>query len=347
VARFFKLLIVTGCFLFAIAAFLYVIPSDKYILVPDRARPLASEVFVTGERGDEDGGGIYYVAVQVEKASLLEKIFNGNVPWPFGREGSTLVPATAVRAPGESEQEHRQQELRAMAESQKIGAAVALRSLGYDVPVESPGTVVAGVNPDGPAAGKLRAHDVIVSVDGEPTPFLPDLRRAIRKRRPGETVEVAVQRDRGTRKVDITTVPDPESPGRPLIGVLTRFALQAPTKISLPVPVRIDLGQVGGPSAGLAFALDVAEELGHDIDRGHKVAASGELCLDGSVVSVGGLKQKTIGARKAGVDVFLVPAGDNAEEARRYAGSMKVVPVQSFRQALRALATLPQERRKS
>ena len=184
-ARFFKLLIVTGGFLFAIAAFLYVIPSDKYILVPDRARPLASEVFVTGERADEDGGGIYYVAVQVEKASLLEKIFNGNVPWPFGREGSTLVPATAVRAPGESEREHRQQELRAMAESQKIGAAVALRSLGYDVPVDSPGTVVAGVNPDGPAAGKLRAHDVIVSVDGEPTPFLPDLRRAIRKRRPG------------------------------------------------------------------------------------------------------------------------------------------------------------------
>ena len=109
------------------------------------------------------------------------------------------------------------------------------------------------------------------------------------------------------------------------------------------MPVRIDLGQVGGPSAGLAFALDVVEELGHDVDRGHKVAASGELCLDGTVVSVGGLKQKTIGARRAGVDVFLVPAGENAEEARRYAGSMKVVPVQSFRQALRALATLPEK----
>jgi PDZ domain-containing protein len=64
-------------------------------------------------------------------------------------------------------------------------------------------------------------------------------------------------------------------------------------------------------------------------------------------VSVGGLKQKTIGAKRAGVDVFLVPAGENAEEARRYAGSMKVVPVQSFRQALQALATLPEERTKS
>jgi PDZ domain-containing protein len=341
VARFFKLLIVTGCLLFGVAAFLYVIPSDQYILLPDRARPLAPQVVVQGERADDDGGGIYYVAVEIDKASLLEKLFHGI------REGSTLVPASAIRAPGESDQEHRQQELRAMAESQKIGAAVALRSLGYDVPVESPGTVVAGVNPEGPAAGKLRARDVIVSVDGEPTPFLPELRRAIRKHRPGETVEVTVRRDRGTRKIDIKTVPDPESPGRPLIGVLTSCALQAPTKISLPVPVRINLGQVGGPSAGLAFALDVTEELGHNIDRGHKVAASGELCLDGSVVSVGGLKQKTIGARQAGVDVFLVPAGDNAEEARRYAGSMKVVPVKSFRQALRALATLPKETTKS
>ena len=345
-ARFFKLLVISGSVLLAAALFLYVIPSDKYILVPDRARPLSDQVFVQGERSDKDGGGIYYVAVEVNKASLFEKLFHG-LPLPGIREGSTLVPESAVRAPGESEREHRAQELRAMAESQKIGAAVALRALGYRVPVQSPGTVVAGVNPNGPSAGKLRAHDVIVSVDGEPTPFLPDLRRAIGKHQPGETVQVRIRRGDTTKEVDVKTVADPENEGRPLIGVLTSCALQAATKISLPVPVRIDLGQVGGPSAGLAFALDVAEELGHDIDRGRKVAASGELCLDGTVVGVGGLKQKTIGARKAGVDVFLVPVGENAAEARRYAGKMKVVPVKSFRQALQALATPSEEQPKS
>ena len=96
-ARFFKLLIVTGCVLFAVAAFLYVIPSDQYLLLPDRAQPLASKVLVKGERADDDGGGIYYVAVEIDKASLLEKLFHGF------REGSTLVPASALRAPGESE----------------------------------------------------------------------------------------------------------------------------------------------------------------------------------------------------------------------------------------------------
>jgi PDZ domain-containing protein len=65
------------------------------------------------------------------------------------------------------------------------------------------------------------------------------------------------------------------------------------------------------------------------------------MCADGTVAPVGGLKQKTIGAKRAGMDVFLVPAGENTSEARRYAGGMRVIPVKSFRQALRVLATLP------
>jgi PDZ domain-containing protein len=336
VARFFKLLVAAGLALAALAALLYIVPSDQYIFLPDRAQPLAPYVAVKGERSDHDGGGIYYVAVEVKKASLLEKLFHGL------HEGSTLVPAAAVRAPGESDQEHQRQELHAMAQSQEIGAAVALKELGYRVPVKSPGTVIADVSPKGPSAGKLRANDTIVSVDGRPTPFLPALRRAITKHPPGARVSLTVRRNGAVRTVRVKTAPDPGHRQRSIIGVLTSCALQA-AKISLPLPVRIDLGQVGGPSAGLAFALDVVEERGRNIDHGHKVAATGELCLDGSVVPVGGLKQKTIGARRAGADVFLVPAGENAQEARPYAGNMRVIPVHSFRQALHALATLDEQ----
>jgi Lon-like protease len=198
------------------------------------------------------------------------------------------------------------------------------------------------VNPKGPSAGKLRANDTIVAVDGRPTPFLPALRRAITRHPPGQRVSLTVRHDGKVRTVDVKTAANPQNRQRSIIGVLTTCSLQT-AKFSLPLPVHIDLGQVGGPSAGLAFALDVAEELGHDIDHGHKVAATGEMCIDGSVVPVGGLKQKTIGAKRAGADVFLVPAGENAQEARRYAGDMRVIPVHSFRQALRALATLPQK----
>jgi PDZ domain-containing protein len=73
--------------------------------------------------------------------------------------------------------------------------------------------------------------------------------------------------------------------------------------------------------------------------HGHKVAATGEILPDGSIGAIGGIKQKTIGARAAHVDAFLVPAGDNAQEARKYADGLRIIPVDTFPQALRALAT--------
>jgi PDZ domain-containing protein len=145
-----------------------------------------------------------------------------------------------------------------------------------------------------------------------------------------------VRRATKTLVVAIKTAASDQSPRRPVVGVFLETALD----IHLPFPVRIDAGNVGGPSAGLAFALEVMEELGADVVHGHKVAATGEIFADGSIGPIGGIKQKTIGARKAGVDAFLVPAGDNAREARKYADGLRIIPVETFPQALRALATL-------
>jgi Lon-like protease len=130
-------------------------------------------------------------------------------------------------------------------------------------------------------------------------------------------------------------VPDPEDQKRAIVGVSATDELT----VKLPVSIKFDAGGVGGPSAGLAFALDILQELGRNVAHGMKVAATGELALDGTVGAIGGVKQKTLGARDAGVDVFLVPAGDNAREARRYAKNLPIVSVQNFQQALRALAT--------
>jgi Lon-like protease len=331
--------LIAGLVLLAVALILYLAPSDQYIFLPDRAQPVAPYVQVKGERPDpdHDDGGIYYVAVEVKKASLLEKLFHGL------HEGSTLVPASAVRGPNETDSQHRQAELHAMAESQEIAGAVALRALGFRVNVSSPGTVVAGVARDGPSAGKLKERDIIVRVDGRRATSPTELRRLIGRHKPGQAVALTVRRGNDLQKIPVKTVADPNDAKRALIGVFTDCALQTPAKIKLPVPVNINLGQVGGPSAGLAFGLDLVEELGHDIDRGNKVVATGELCVDGTVVPVGGLKQKTIGAKRAGADVFLVPSGENTAVAKRYAGSMRVIPVNSFRQALRVLATLPKK----
>ena len=102
--------------------------------------------------------------------------------------------------------------------------------------------------------------------------------------------------------------------------------------------VRIDAGSIGGPSAGLAFALDIVDESGHDVDDGRRVVVTGALALDGSVEPIGGVEQKTVAARQAHADLFIVPQG-NVAEARRYAGGLRVLPVSTFKQALSVLAS--------
>jgi PDZ domain-containing protein len=308
---------------------LWVLPSDSYLVLPDEAKPLAEKVEVEGEK-PHPPGGIYYVDVVLRKASLLEELVPAARP-----EGASVVPEHALVPPGSNFGERRQQNLRQMDRSQEVAAAVALRELGYDVDAEPEGALVVAVADDAPATGKLAPTDVIVAVDGKPVRTPDDLRRLIALHEPGETVKLQVRRGEETRAVEVGTIASSEEGGRPIVGIqVEQFA-----DIQLPVDVEIDLGGVGGPSAGLAFALDVVEELRGTVDRGRKVAATGEIELDGDVLSIGGVAQKVIGAKRAGADVFLVPAGENAAEARRHAGDLQIIPVQNFQQALAKLAT--------
>ena len=187
-----------------------------------------------------------------------------------------------------------------------------------------------------PAIGKLAPTDVIVAVDGKRVRTPADVTKLMHRKRPGDTVTFTVKRGLQTKLIPIKTIADPPKSKRAIVGMF----LEPSEDIHLPIPISIDAGNVGGPSAGLAFALDALQELGHDVDHGHKIAATGEIFLNGAVGPIGGIKQKTIGAREAGVDAFLVPAGENARDARKYAHGLRIIPVESFQQALRALKTL-------
>ena len=323
-------------FLLVVAALvLYAVPSHNYLLLPDKAHPVGPLVSVQGQHKDQNAGGIYFVDVFERRASLFESLF------PWIHSGSTLVPASLIVPPGVSDKAAQQADLRAMAISQKVAAAVALRRLGYKVVVRPSGVIVAELESTSHAAGKVRAGDVIVSVNGAPTQTIAQLRSAMAKVKPETVVSLAIVR--GSQHVieNVKTMPDPTNKERAIVG----FAPEQAAQIKLPIKVKIDTGNVGGPSAGLAFALEVMEKLGHDVDRGYRVAATGEIELNGAVTAIGGVKQKTVGAHATGVDVFLVPAaGDNAKEAQHYAHGLRIIPVKSFAQALHALATLPPKR---
>jgi Lon-like protease len=307
--------------------------SNDYIFLPDRAHPVAPLVSVAGAQPQKGSGGIYFVDVIVRKATLLEKIFGGL------HSGSTLVPAQAVVPAGISDSEENQVDVSEMQTSQQVAAAVALRALGKKVVTVANGAVVAEIEPGFPAASKLKLTDLIVGIDGTRVRSPVDVTGVMTGKPIGTTFRFTVKRGRTTVQVPITTVSAGKGSKRGIVGVI----LAPDEKIHLPLRVSIDAGGVSGPSAGLAFALDVMQALGRNVDRGHRIAATGEIALDGTVGPIGGIKQKTIGAREAGVDVFLVPKA-NAATARKYADGLRIIPVKNFQQALHALATLPLKR---
>jgi PDZ domain-containing protein len=312
---------------------LFVVPSGDYLLLPDVAHPVAPLVRVQGGRPSKGPGGIYFVDVIERRASELERLFTWIHPH------ASLVPAGDIVAPCATASETEAAALQEMAFSQRVAAAVALRRLGYHVVVKPTGVVVSQLIAGTHAPCNLQPMDIIVAVDGKPTPTVASLHEALGSVKPGDVVVLRVHRGARTLNLRIRTVAVPQEPGHALVG----FAPDQAATIKLPIRVSIDANGVGGPSAGLAFALEVMQQLGRNVDRGLRVAATGEMELNGAVAPIGGVKQKIFDARKAKVDVFLVPAGDNAQVARRYAGKLRVIPVRSFRQALRALATLPRE----
>ena len=202
---------------------------------------------------------------------------------------------------------------------------------------EARGVLVTNVSSDVPAARVLQPEDVIVTVDGIAVRTPQELRFVMGRHRPGDRVRLIVRRDGKLRKVSVQTVANPADMRRAIIGIL----VDQDAKIRLPFHVGIDLGKVGGPSSGLPFALEIARQLGRDVTHGCRVAATGELALDGTVLPIGGIRQKTIGARRAHVDFFLVPEGENTDGARKNARGLTIIPVESFQQALRRLTTNP------
>jgi Lon-like protease len=310
----------------ALAAVLWLAPSGQYLLLPDKAQPVEPLVELPGEGagGQSEDAGIFMVDILVRKANLFERFF------PGVNDGATLVPERAVNPVGVSETERRKSSNLDMTRSQEIAAAVALEALGYSVEATSSGAEISLVAPDSPAANaKLQPGDVVVKAQGKEIQTPGDLRRAMERVKPGSPVTITVRRSGGLSEHTLSTEESESEPGRAVIGVIVQ---QAAT-IDLPVDIKIDAGSIGGPSAGLAFALDIVDELGPDVDKGRLIVVTGELGLDGQVEPIGGIKQKTIGARQAGADLFVVPE-ENATEALEHADGLEIVPVDTFQEAL-------------
>src|SRR5207244_11851408 len=138
---------------------------------------------------------------------------------------------------------------------------------GSKIAPHSAAVLIGNVAGSAPAAGKRLRTDVIVSAAGRRVRTTKDLRKILASRPAGATFRIGVRRGGSLTQVAVRTIADPRQGGRPILGI---FAGQA-TTVRLPINVRINAGDVGGPSAGLAFALDILEQLGRDVDHGRRI----------------------------------------------------------------------------
>lgn len=308
-------------------------PSGYFILWPDKAHPAAVYLHVPGGRPPASGSGFYFVDVHELQANKLEELWGRYLV-----NGATLIPDREVVLPGESEKQRVHQDFQAMDTSQVVAEAVAEKALGRDVVIRHLGALVEQVSAGLPAAkAGVEAGDVITAVDGHPVSSAASLIGLTRSLRPGDVVSYTFSR-LGTKR--LRTVASPGSGSRrAIIGV----AVADDVRIGkIPVKVHYTITGIGGPSAGLAFALEIYDSLsGRHLLRGHQIAATGELDPLGDVIEIGGAKQKALGAIQAGADTFLVPKPNLAEARKAASGKLKVIGVSTFAQALAAIRALP------
>lgn len=228
----------------------------------------------------------------------------------------------------------RQREL--FASTADVAAAVALEAAGFPVETAEPrGALVAGVLPGGPVEGLLEPGDVVIAAGGSEVRSARELVAAVRRAR-GSAMEIEFLRADRRRRVEVAPgqVPGLDGPG---LGVRAEDMLPP---IELPLPVRVDTGRIGGPSAGLMVALTVFDKVSPGgLADGRRIAGTGGITRAGAVTPIGGIGLKALAADRAGADVFLVPHSQvaDARAALPPGTDLEVVGVQRFDDALDAL----------
>ena len=243
-----------------------------------------------------------------------------------------VVPREVVYPPGKSDEEVDRETAEQMAASQNSAVSAAARQLGF----RTADVVVEDVAADAPAEGRLRDGDVLRTVDGRPLRDAADLRAAIARGEVGEVVRIGFERGGRPGAVEVRTAASDEGEPRPVIGVMTR---EEP--VDAPFEVEITLEDVGGPSAGLMFALGILDKLGEpSLTGGQHIAGTGEITAQGEVGPIGGIAQKLVAAKAKGVDAFLVPEGNCAEAVLSAPAGLPLVEVGTLSQALTGLEAL-------
>lgn len=311
-------------------------PSCHVAVGPGPTEDTLTLVSVEGVESFPSAGELRLTTIAVQDQLTVRSWLQG-----IGSSVVDVVPREEIYPPGSDPEQVAEENAALMIDSQLVATIAALSALGFEL--EGEGALVAAVTEDAVTA-ELVTGDVIVTVDGVEVLDSQDVVDVVQANAPGTTLLLGVASDGEVRDVEVTLGSMPDDQEAAYIGVLLT------TELDLPVDVQIDAGMIGGPSAGLMFALSIIDLLGEeDLTGGAVIAGTGTVDRDGTVGAVGGVRQKLVGATAPELGepatVFLVPR-DNLDEARfaPVAEEVQVVPVDTLDDALQALTALRADR---
>ena len=319
-----------------------------YALSPGPVNDVSDFIDVVGDESVEQGE-LMFLTVSLKEVNAFEylaAIIDSQVD---------VSPRENIRPAGVSSEELRQQNLDLMEQSKQNAVYVALTRLGYEVTFNGSGALVQGIVDGSAAQGTLEENDVIVAVDGLPVEFSTDAVDLIGGRSPGDTVSLLVDRPTDEsntefEQFEVTLTLGPyraveedgtitEDSERGMVGVLLQ---NASVDIEFPVDIEIDSQNIGGPSAGLMFTIEIINQLTpEDLTRGHRIAGTGTIDQDGEVGAIGGIKQKIFAAIDVGAEYVLVPASNYDDAVEAAGDDIGVVKVATIEDALAFFESLP------
>ena len=306
----------------ALAAFLVSIPM-YYVYLPGPARDVESLVEVTGAKSYSSEGSLFLTTVTIDTQVTFFELIQAGLD-----SQKAVVDAASVNQ-GASLKDLKEQQKQEMTGSKTAARVVALGSLGLGAPTGDGAEVVATLA-DAPADGVLEVGDRIAAVQGVHIETTCDVSRVMRAVEPGDTVTISVRRNGKRVDFDLKTIRSPQD-GLAIVGI--RMS-DVNFEFDPDVNARFETGAIGGPSAGLMFALGLYDRLTpDDLTGGRRIAGTGTIRFDGAVGPIGGIEEKIAGAEREGAEVFLAPVAD-AEAAKRVAEGLTIVPVATFDDAV-------------
>lgn len=322
-----------------IAYFLATYQMPYYIQKPGSADALNPIVEVAG--GYESDGEMHLVTVSGVQATpvhyLLAKVLPHN----------DVSPLHEVFPEGISQDDYMHAQLQVMESSQEASLVVAYEAAGKDIEIDYTGVYVVAAVEDMPADGKLQTGDRIVAIDGKEIKEAKDLINYVESKSHGDTISIDYVREEENLSTDITLEYFADDPERIGIGI----SLVTDREVTVHPEVKFSSGNIGGPSAGLMFSLEIYDQLlEEDITKGYEIAGTGEIDYDGNVYRIGGIDKKIVAADREGIDIFFAPNEGGSEDsnyniakqtAEEIGTEMEVVPVDTFSDALAYLEKLP------